>query len=171
MCWERVTHSSATYTAVDDYDFMKFAHSASQAALRPNIYHPRFTPRLSILYSLPVYPPTQKKKPLCFFPFLVLANHTEEGFCCWILIFIYTASLWCPPSPPSPQCSVSTSLSPALPALPTQNISHPALWVRVCVCMCVLTVVTQENPAMLEYETALWEQPKKQGVKWTKGWR
>lgn len=43
MCWERMTHSSATYTAVNYYDFMKFAHSTSQAALWSNIYHSRFT--------------------------------------------------------------------------------------------------------------------------------
>ena len=29
-----------------------------------------------------------------------LVNHTQEGNYSWILIFIYTACLWCPPSPP-----------------------------------------------------------------------
>lgn len=117
--------SSATYTAVDDYDNSCTAlHKQLCGAtfiipdlLSDFLYSPHSP---SFAFSSCLTTPLLSLS-LCFFSFLLLANHTQEGCCCWILIFIYTASLWCPPSPP--QCSVSTSLSPALPALPTQNIS------------------------------------------------
>lgn len=156
VCWERVemTHSTATYTAVDDYDN---SHTALHKQLcgaaliipdsLPDFLYSTSPPPIILLsaFSLP-FPCLR-----VFLSFPVLANHTQEGCCCWILIFIYTASLWCPPSPP--QCSVSTSLSRSLPALPAQNISLSTLRFEF---VCVLTVdITQEAPTMVQYMRAL----------------
>lgn len=135
--WERVemTHSSATYTAVNDYDNSRAAlhkQLCGAALIIPDslshfLYSPH-SPSFSFSSCLTSLSPCLH----VFLSFPVSANHTQEGYCCWILIFIYTATLWCPPSPP--QCSVSTSLSPALPALPAQNISLCTLRFE-CVCV------------------------------------
>lgn len=139
VCWDRVkmTHSNTTYTAVDDYDNSHAAFHkqlCGAALIIPDSVS-------DLLYStLPIIPFLFLSNiPLClpvfmfFLSFPVVANHTQEGCCCWILIFIYTASLWCPPSPP--ECSVSTSLSCVLPALPAQNISLSTLRFK-CVYVC-----------------------------------
>lgn len=142
-CWGRVemTHSTATYTAVDDYDNSRTAlHKQLCGAtliIPDSLSLTSFTPHSPIILFLFLSdtPLSLSRSPRLrvFLSFPVLANHTQKGCCCWILIFIYTASLWCPPSPP--QCSVSTSLSrvlPALPASPEYLPQHPVLWVCVC---------------------------------------
>jgi len=141
VVWVEMTHRSATDTAVNDYDNSRTALHKQLGKAALIIPDSLWLPRLStfpiiLLLFLSNFPVCLSPcLHVFFFSFPVLANHTQEG-CCWILIFIYTASLWCPPSPP--QCSVSTSLSSALPALPAQNISLCTLYFEcVCVCVCV----------------------------------
>lgn len=100
VCWERVemTHSSATYTAVDDYDNLRTAlHKQLCGAtliipdsLSDFLYSPH---SLSFFFSSCLTSPSLSPCLHVFLSFPVLANHTQEGCCCWILIFIYTASL------------------------------------------------------------------------------
>lgn len=145
----KMTHSFATYGAVNDYDNSHTAlhkQLCGAALIIPDSLWLPILPTFPIILFLSNFPLCVSARLHVSLSFPVLANHTQEGCCCWILILIYTASLWCPPITPSVQCkhfSISRSASTASPEyLPLR----PVLWV------CVLTVdITQEVLTMLEY--------------------